>query len=134
MRFASRLTFCSDGSDCSEASGPVLTLSIARATTFAQRMRGLLGHPPPPEGCALLIERCGSVHTIGMRFPLDLIFLDRRRRVTRVLSGIPPNRPFLYGGWRATSVLEAASGRLPVHLLLPGMAAVISDGEPKNGG
>ena len=102
----------------------VFTLSVASAESLPQRMRGLLGRPPPPKHCALLIERCGSVHTIGMRYPLDLIFLDKNRRILRVVQNVPPNRLFVSGGWRAKSVLEVASGWLPPGLLRPGMEGV----------
>ena len=103
----------------------VLTLSVARASAFFQRMRGLLGRPPPPKNCALLIERCGSVHTVGMRYPLDLVFLDKKLHVTRVVPNVPPRRLFVGGGWRAAFVLEAAAGGLPLARLRPGMAAEI---------
>jgi len=103
----------------------VFTLSVARAVSLPQRLRGLLGRPPPPKGCALLIERCGSVHTVGMRYALDLIFLDKNRCVTRVVRNVPPNRLFIFGGWRAASVLEAASGWLPAGIPRPGMRAEV---------
>ena len=120
MEYNSRLAFYSDNDN-----KPVLALSVASAVTLPQRLRGLLGFPAPPEGCALLIEHCGSVHTIGMKYPLDLIFLDKNRCVTRVVPNVPPNRPFIPGGWRAATVLEATSGWLPLARLHPGMKAVI---------
>ena len=103
----------------------VLTIAVARADSFTRRMRGLLGHPAPPKGCALLIERCGSVHTVGMKYPLDLVFLDRQNRVTRVCPNVPPNRLFVFGGRRAASVLETSCGWLPLSRLRPGMVATV---------
>jgi len=114
MQYASHIIF-----NTSETA--VLTLSVARALSLPQRLRGLLGRPPPPKGCALLIGRCGSVHTLGMKYPLDLVFLDKNRRVTRVVQNVPPNRPFICGGLRAVSVLETSAGWLPPGLLRPGM-------------
>jgi len=99
----------------------VFTISVARAVSLPQRMRGLLGRPPPPKNCALHIERCGSVHTIGMRYPIDLVFLDQKRCITRIVPNVPPNRLFIFGGWRAKSVLEFASGGFSPGLLRPGM-------------
>jgi uncharacterized membrane protein (UPF0127 family) len=46
----------------------------------------------PPAGCALVIPRCASVHTAGMRFALDLAFIDSRGRVLRLARAVPPWR------------------------------------------
>lgn len=72
------------------------------------RLRGLLGHPPPPPGTAWCLPGCQVVHTFGMAFPIDLVWLDRRCRILRVRSGVPPGR--VAGHWRAAEVLELASG------------------------
>lgn len=55
------------------------------------RLVGLafLRHPPP---CALLLPRTRSVHTFGMRFALDLVWLDGEGRALRVDRAVPPNR------------------------------------------
>ena len=103
----------------------LVVVFVARAAWAHHRMRGLLFHPAPPKGHALLIERCNAVHTLGMRYPLDLVFLDRERRVARVCANVRPGRFFVHGGARAASVLEAAAGWLPLALLQPGTRAVI---------
>jgi len=90
------------------------------AATLAARMRGLLARPQPAPGSGLLIEWCGSVHTIGMRYPLDLVFLDRTWRVTRVVHGVPPGRWWVWGGWRAACVIEVAAGWLDTRQAAPG--------------
>jgi uncharacterized membrane protein (UPF0127 family) len=63
-------------------------------------------------GTGLLIPRCSSVHTFGMRFDLDVHFLDERGRAVATRTGVPPRR--LVGHRRAVAVLElptvAASG------------------------
>ena len=83
------------------------------ADTFVKRARGLLGRDgvSPREG--LLIPKCNAIHTLGMRFPIDAEFLDRRGETVRVVRDIPPGRPLIWGGWRAKRVLEtqAASVR-----------------------
>jgi hypothetical protein len=53
-----------------------LTLHIARA--YSERRRGLAKMAPLPGDHALRILKCNSVHTFGMRFPLDLVWLGRR--------------------------------------------------------
>jgi uncharacterized membrane protein (UPF0127 family) len=84
-----------------ERLGPVLV-----ARSLADRARGLLGR----DGVAgaLLLEPASAVHTLGMRFDLDVAFLDRRGRVLRTVT-MPRNRlgrPVL----RARSVVEAEAG------------------------
>lgn len=63
------------------------------------RLRGLAFAPP----AVLLIERCRSVHTFGMRYPLDLYWLAGER-IVRVDHGVPPRR--VRTCLRARSVLE----------------------------
>ena len=121
MTFPHTLSFHDDD----PASPAVLALSVARAVGLPQRMRGLLFHPAPPEGCGLLIERCGSVHTLGMRYAIDVVFLDRERRVTRVCANVAPGRFCVFGGWRAASVLEVRAGWLPLHCLRVGMRGIL---------
>lgn len=61
-------------------------------------------------GAALLIERCGAVHTVGMRFSLDLVFLDRSWRVTAWCGMSAPVGRWYAGGWHAKRVVEAGQG------------------------
>jgi uncharacterized membrane protein (UPF0127 family) len=80
------------------------------------RTRGLLGRRSLGVGEGLWIVPCEAVHTFGMRFAIDLVFLDRRNIVRKVRSSVPPGR--LSGCLRARSVLELAAGTLentPVH-------------------
>ncbi|MGN0832328.1 MAG: DUF192 domain-containing protein [Kiritimatiellia bacterium] len=79
------------------------------AETFLQRARGLIGRPPLAPGKGLLIRRCNCIHTLFMRFPIDATFFDRRGAVVKVVRNIPPWRPWVWGGWRAVSVLETAA-------------------------
>lgn len=74
-----------------------------------ERMRGLIGRPAPRAGEGLLIPRCNCIHTCFMRYPIDATFLDRSGAVVRTVRGIRPWRPWVWGGWRAASVLETAS-------------------------
>jgi uncharacterized membrane protein (UPF0127 family) len=60
-------------------------------------------------GIALHLPRCRSVHTFGMRFPLDLVWLDADGQVARVDHGVPPCR--VRSCRRARSVLELRAGR-----------------------
>lgn len=72
-----RLWLCRDG---------IPLLQVWQATRWWPRAHGLLGRPPlaPDEGLALI--PCNSVHGIGMRYPVELLFLDRQYRILRTAS------------------------------------------------
>lgn len=62
------------------------------ANTVLRRMVGLLNRKTLKPGEGLLIDRCYGIHTIGMRFPIDVLFLDRDLCVIRAVAGLPPFR------------------------------------------
>lgn len=79
------------------------------ATGFRSRLLGLAGIRRAQAGTGLLIPRCTSVHTFGMRFPLDLVFLDREDRPLAVVRCVHPRRLAWYRG--AAAVLEIPSAQ-----------------------
>jgi uncharacterized protein len=83
---------------------------VMEATTALSRLLGLAGLDrrdiPPRHG--LLLRRCRSVHTFGMRFDLDLIFLSPAGQVIAVERGVPPSR--IRARRDAAAVLERPSG------------------------
>jgi uncharacterized membrane protein (UPF0127 family) len=81
--------------------GAVLADRVERAVSMRARLRGLLGRASLPEGEALVIEPCASIHTFFMRFPIDAAFLARDGRVVRAISGLRP--------WRATRIYPSAA-------------------------
>lgn len=74
----------------------------------AKRRKGLLGREALSSGEGLWIVPCEAVHTFGMRFPIDLVYLGHDKRVKKVRSDVPPWR--LSACLSAHSVLELASG------------------------
>ena len=78
-------------------------MEVRVANTFGARLVGLALRREPP-GHALLLPRTRAVHTFGMRFALDLHWLDRDGTVVRVDRAVPPRR--LRTCLRARSVLE----------------------------
>lgn len=74
-------------------------IEVWLANTPWLRLRGLLGRPPLGEQEAMLINRCGSVHTCWMGYALDLVFLDRELRVLKVTEQLRP--------WRSASCMGA---------------------------
>ena len=78
-----------------------------------ERLRGLLGRNGLPRGEAMAFPRCNAVHTVGMRFPIDVAFLGRDGRPVKLARAVPPGRILVWGGWRARTTVEAAAGWLP---------------------
>jgi len=95
--------------------GEVLA-SLDVVESFGARLRGLLGR----DGCdgALLIKPARSVHTVGMRFPIDVAFCDRELRVvaTTTMPRYRIGRPRL----KARCVIEAEAGAFGRWRLQPG--------------
>ncbi|HEU4945289.1 MAG TPA: DUF192 domain-containing protein [Solirubrobacterales bacterium] len=77
------------------------------AQSFRARLLGLAFLGREQVGGGLLIPRCTSVHTLGMRFPLDLFFLDERGESLVVRRRVPPRRVVFARG--AAAVLEVPS-------------------------
>lgn len=89
--------------------GRVLAATLDSADSLWHRLKGLIGTSSLAEGGGLWIKPCSSIHTIGMRFPIDVLFLDRTLRVVEILPSLPPNR-LTRIRFRAASVLELPSG------------------------
>lgn len=62
-------------------------------------------------GHALLIKPCSSIHTFFMRFPIDVVFVDKASRVVKIAENVKPWR-LLLGGKGAHAVVELANGAL----------------------
>jgi len=92
-----------------QGTGRVLVARVGRTTNALERMRGLLGRPPPDAGAGLLISPCGAVHTAGMAYPIDVVFLDRELRVRRLVAGLAPWRSAACRGARHTLELRAGA-------------------------
>jgi uncharacterized membrane protein (UPF0127 family) len=79
------------------------------ATTFRTRLLGLSWRARGDAGPGLLIPSCSSVHTFGMRFELDILFLDAEGNVIEERRRVPPRRVVFCRG--ACGVLEIPSGQ-----------------------
>ena len=88
-----------------------LSRKVTIAYSLLARMKGLLGRKGLEPGESLWIKPCNSIHTIGMRFPIDVAFLDSGNTVVKVKNELPSNRiTGIY--FRASSVLEFPAGKL----------------------
>jgi len=88
-----------------------LASDLEVADSFWKRMVGLLGrtHLHPSKG--LWIRSCDAIHTIGMLFPIDVLFLDRQGRVVKAVNNLSPFR-LVFPVKSASSVIE-----LPAHTI-----------------
>ena len=84
------------------------SLTVHVAGPFAARRKGLAKMDPMPPDRALHIMRCNSVHTVGMRFALDLVWVGRDGRVVRVDEHVAPRR--VRTCLRARTVIETRAG------------------------
>jgi len=90
--------------------GRVLATTIEPAFDSSRRNRGLLGRDRLPDGTALILAPCNAVHTIGMRFPIDVVFADREGRVMKVSRSVRPWR--VSAAWRGFATIELAAGAI----------------------
>lgn len=83
--------------------GPVFV-----AESALDRTRGLLCRSPLRDYEGMLIMKCNCVHTVGMRYPIDIIFLRRDGKILRITENLPPLR--MTGCYKADMVLELLAG------------------------
>ena len=96
----------------------VLAEAAELANTSATRRTGLLKHERLEPGSGLWIVPCESVHTFFMKFPIDLVYLDKQRKVRKVRHAVPAWR--LSACLTAHSILELPAGTAEKSGTLPG--------------
>jgi len=88
--------------------GTVLAEAADVADTSAKRRTGLLKHSGLEPGEGLWIAPCESVHSFGMKFSIDVVYLDKGKKVKKVRKEMVPRR--LSACLTAYSVLELPVG------------------------
>jgi len=89
----------------------VLGSAIEVAGTSTSRAKGLLGREQLAAGEGLLFKHCSSLHTFFMRFPIDIIFMDRNCRVLKLSAAVGPFR-LVAAPLRAHYALELPAGAI----------------------
>jgi uncharacterized protein len=89
--------------------------SVAIADTTASRMTGLLGTSSMQGFDGLLITRCNSIHTLFMKYSIDVLFIDSGDKVVQIVRSLPPWR-FTRIYFRASKVLELTGGGLDLNV------------------
>ena len=84
---------------------------ILYADTFWKRLKGLLGTSHLPKDTGLLLRPCSQIRTWGMKYPIDVLYLDEIGRIVEIDRQVPPNR------WKrkvpnAKMVLEISAGQI----------------------
>jgi len=81
--------------------GNVVCEQAVIADRARRRMRGLLGRRSLPAGEGMLLQPSPSIHTAFMRFPIDVVFLDRNLKVIKLVEHLPP--------WHTASAIDGRS-------------------------
>jgi hypothetical protein len=109
--------------------GTVIAEKASVADTAGTRRRGLLGSRELPNGEGLLILPCRQVHTFGMKYPIDLVFISRSFGVRHCVRGLRPWRlsPFIIS---SGAVLELPEGRIEESLTEIGDLLQLMEAKP----
>jgi len=99
--------------------GDVVAESVFLATTFWQRLSGLLALPRLERGSGLWLEPCGSVHTLGLSYSIDVVFVDGNGRIGRIAHAVAPWRVALAPA-SCCAVLEMPAGAARAQCLAEG--------------
>ncbi|MCP4714707.1 MAG: DUF192 domain-containing protein, partial [Deltaproteobacteria bacterium] len=95
-------------------SGSILAKDVSVATNFFDRACGLLGRRCLPAGQGLYIPQCSSIHMFFMRFPIDVMFMDKHNCITGLRFKLAPFR-LAWGPKKTAGVLELPAGTLKGH-------------------
>tara|TARA_R110002072_G_scaffold172728_5_gene327107 strand:- start:52513 stop:52860 length:348 start_codon:yes stop_codon:yes gene_type:complete len=79
------------------------------ADTALARMKGLLGSKPLADKQGLLMSPCNSIHTLGMKYGLDVVFLNKAGKVKKISRTVKPNR--MKTCFSAAYVIELKAGQ-----------------------
>jgi hypothetical protein len=94
-----------------QTKGTVLAENFFLADSILKRIKGLLGKASFNKGQALIIKPCNSIHTFFMRFPIDVLFMDKNNKVIQAIPGIKPFKlTSIY--FQADHVIELPSGTI----------------------
>jgi len=96
-------------------SGDTIATTVEIANSWWQRFKGLQFRKPLPDGHAILLRPCSSIHTFWMRFSIDVVFLSEEGRIVEIRKGVRPWRIVLPKPGSFV-VLEMTAGALPAFL------------------
>ena len=98
--------------------GSLIASTVEVADTRARRRRGLLGRDRLDPRSAFVLTPCFMIHTLSMRFAIDVVFIDRDGVVVRTVGNLEPGRIAI--ARRARSVVELAAGTIAARDVVVG--------------
>ena len=101
-----------------ERTGVPLATTIEIAGDSRSRKKGLLGRDGLDSGHAFVIAPCQGVHTFGMRFPIDVVAVNRDGTVVKTRAHVRPNRIVM--AWSAFAIIELRADSLRASGLVVG--------------
>ncbi|HCO18668.1 MAG TPA: hypothetical protein DIT39_03530 [Tissierellales bacterium] len=89
--------------------GEVILDKLKLADNYSKRLKGLLGRSSLTSGEGLIIRPCNSIHTYRMKFAIDVLYIDKKNIVLKVVDSIKPDRlgPLIL---KSAYVIEASAG------------------------
>jgi len=96
-------------------SGRIIASNMKLATSFFDRLRGLMFRSEMPDCDAFLINDCISIHTCFMKFEMDAIFVNDKGKIIKIIRRMKPWRFSLFY-YRAARVIEMDGGKFPDDL------------------
>lgn len=124
------------GSLYNDSNGETVVRQLLVADGFVSRFVGLQFRSELNWGEALLLIPCSSVHTMFMRFPIDVAFIDKGGGVLRVVRDVRPWRPLVLSPKGTHATLEVSSGGLSIQrgdrLRLAGGSGPVGERIPKS--
>ena len=85
----------------------IIATEAKLADNFLARLKGLLGTELLEKGSALIITSCNGIHTVGMKYSIDIIFVDKNNKVIKIVTNMPSMKFTLCR--RASYVIETSS-------------------------
>ena len=97
----------------------VIATCILTAKSFRERCIGLIGCKGLQTEEAFLITACPSIHTFFMKFPIDVIFTDKKFCIVSLFENVSAGK-ILFGGFKSRNVFEIKAGQIQFHRLKEG--------------
>jgi uncharacterized protein len=97
----------------------ILASPVYCASTYYQRMKGLLGRTSMEGIEGLYIPRCRSIHTFFMKFSIDIVFMDKTHKVQKIINCLKPFR-LASGTLGSFGVLELPCHTIDLQACRPG--------------
>ncbi|HEY9465685.1 MAG TPA: DUF192 domain-containing protein [Vicinamibacterales bacterium] len=106
--------------------GSVIAEVVEPALDSKSRRKGLLGRDSLADNHALVLAPCGSVHTFGMRFPIDVLFVSADGNVIKIVERMGAWR--MAGSLQACITVELPTGSVQRHQVVQGDRLSIKSG------